>query len=301
MLNFLLIILKGLVLGLSIVLPGISGGTMAFVMGIYEKLIWEISKFKTRHLKNLFLCLSFKKKQIKKGVLFFRKTWDWAFLIPLIFGLVCSVLIFIVFASPIIEQYSLQFYSIICGLILASVYKPLKEMKKNAKTLVLLFLSFLINFFLFVWGENLSLFSGDLRPLIFVPIGFLVAMALVVPGISGSYLLLVLGLYEKTLLALRQGDILVIGFFSMGSILGILLTARLIKYFIKNYFDEIIALISGLILSSLYVVYPLPKESLEEILSFNLHKKIFLFCFVSSFLIFIVFNFFHGVKKKPVS
>ena len=174
-------------------------------------------------------------------------------------------------------------------------------MKKTVKIFFLLIFSFLINSFLFVWGDNLSLFSGEITPFGFLPIGFLVAMALIVPGISGSYLLLVLGLYKETLFALRQGDILVICFFSMGSILGIFLTARLIKYLIKNYFNETIALISGLILSSLYAIYPLPKETLEDVLSFGIQKNIFLFYFVNSFLIFIIFTFFHGVKKKPES
>ena len=298
MMMSLSLILKGFILGISIMLPGVSGGTMAFLMGIYEKLILEISKFRSKHFKNLFLCLSFKRKQIKNSTLLFWETWDWAFLIPLVFGITCSAIIFVIFAAPIIEQYSLQFYSIIFGFVLASVYKPFKEIRKTTNIFFLLILSFLVNFLLFILGENFSLFSGELISIVFLPIGFLVAIALIIPGISGAYLLLILGFYEKTLLSLRQGDWVVVCCFLMGAILGVLLTARLIKYLIKNYFNETVALILGFIFSSLYAIYPLPKKSLEDILSFDMEKRIFIFYFMISFVLFMIFSLFYKTNSQ---
>ncbi len=298
MIKSIVIILKGCVLGFSIMMPGISGGTMAFVMGIYEKLIGEISKFKTKHIKSLLSCLSFKKQKIKKSVALFRKTWEWSFLTPLIFGIVLAGVVFIAFASPFIKKYSLEFYSIIFGLVLASVFKPFQKVRKTTKIIVLFFLSFAGNTFLFISGSDLLLFSGALTPLVFIPVGFLVAMALIVPGISGSYLLLIFGLYEKTLQALRQGDILVMFCFLTGALLGVFLTARLIRYLIKNYFNETMALILGLILASLYAIYPLPKESWQDIFSFDIEKETFLLCSMLSFLIFMLFNLFYEIRKK---
>lgn len=294
-----IIILKGFVLGVSMALPGLSGGTMAFIMGIYEKLIEEISKLQRKHLNSLLLCLSFKRKQIKQSLVLFGETWDWAFLIPLILGIVFSIVIFVAFAPVFIEQYSLQFYSIVFGLVLASVFKPFKKMLKTARIFFLLFLSFVTNVVLFAFGANLSLFPGDLFPLIFIPVGFVVSAALIVPGLSGSYLLLIFGLYEKTLLALKQGELLVICCFLIGSITGILSTAKLIQYLIKNYFNETIAIILGLILGSLYAVYPLPKESLEVLLPFGIKEKIFLFYFISSFCAFLVLSLLYEKNSKP--
>lgn len=283
-------ILKGFVLGISMALPGLSGGTMAFILGIYEKLIEEISKAQKQHLNSLLLCLSFKKNQFKKSIVLFGETWDWPFFIPLIFGIVFSVVVFVAFAPIFIEQYSLQFYSIIFGLVLASVIKPFKKIRKTARIFLILFLSFIINVVLFALGTNLSLPAEEFSPFIFLPVGFVISAALIVPGLSGSYLLLIFGLYEKTLLALKQGELFVIFCFLIGAIVGILSTAKVIQHLIKNYFNETIAIILGLILGSLCAVYPLPKESLEEFLSFDIKEQIFLFYSISSFCTFLVFS-----------
>ena len=301
MLKIIILILKGFVLGISMALPGISGGTMAFIMEIYEKLIGEISKTQIKHLKSVFVCLSFKKQQIKQSILFYRNTWDWAFLMPLLFGIVLSAVIFVALAVPVIEKYSLEFYSLIFGLVLASVFKPFKDMNKTAKTLVLLFVSFSVNTILFAFGKELFLFSADsveLWPLIFLPVGFLVSSALIIPGISSSYLLLIFGLYEKTLQALRQGDLIVICFFLIGAVLGLFLMAKWIQKMIKNYFNETMAMILGLILGSLYSIYPLPKKSLEDFLAYDSQKQIFLFYFIISFSALMISSFFYEKKKS---
>lgn len=298
MLNPIVLILKGSILGVSMALPGVSGGTMAFIMGIYEKLIGEVSKMRTRHIKKLFLCLSFKRDQIKQSFLFFWTTWDWAFLIPLGFGVICSGVIFIAFAYPIIEAYSLEFYSLIFGLVLASIFKPFKEMKKTTKTFFLFFISFVINALCFMLGAKFLLFSGEPMAIVFLPVGFIISIALIIPGLSGSYLLLIFGLYEKTLLALKQGELLVICFFLIGLILGVFSIAKLIQWMIQNYFHETMAVILGLILGSLYAVYPLPKESLGDLLLFDAQKKIFLFYFVTSFFVFIILSLFYEKKQN---
>lgn len=299
MLKIIELILKGFGLGLAIILPGISGGTIAFIMGIYEKLIEEISKLKVRDIKRLTSLIFRNTKQIKKSALILKETWDWGFLIPLFFGVGCSMTLFVVFAAPIIDQYSLPFYSLIFGFVLASVFKPLKDMKKTTKTLSLMGLSFVINFFLFAFmEENALTLTGDLNPLFMLPIGFFISMALIVPGISGSYLLLVLGLYEKTLLNLREGNFLIICYFLIGATLGVIFTARWIRYLIKNHFHETIALILGLILGSLYAIYPLPKESFADLFTFDEQKRIFLVCFVISFLFLIGLDVFYKTKEK---
>ena len=114
---------------------------------------------------------------------------------------------------------------------------------------------------------NLAFFTMDTEvlnlqpnPLIFAPIGFLAAMTLIIPGISGSYLLLVLGLYETTLLALKSLDHLIISFFLMGVILGFILTAKAIKKVLTRHWDRSLAIILGLILGSVYSIYPLKNE-----------------------------------------
>ena len=299
MVKGLLLIFKGMLLGLSIILPGLSGGTMAFILGIYEKLITEISKFNSKHLKSFLLCFSLKKQRVKQSFFLLKNTWDWAFLFPIIFGTLCSVILFVSFAYPLLTQHSLEFYSLIFGLVLASLFTPFKEMKKTRKTISLLLLSFIINVFLFKYGKSLFIITEDLLPLFFLPVGFIVSVALMIPGISGSYLLLVFGLYEKTLMSLKQGNLLILFCFLFGALLGLFSIARLINYLIKNYFNETIAIILGLILGSLYIIYPLPKESLESILSFNLQKKIFLIYSILSVIVFLCLSLL--IKKEKIS
>ena len=298
MLNTVVLILKGFVLGVSMLLPGVSGGTIAFGLGIYEKLIREISKFQIQHLKALLVCFSFKKSKTKQSFLFFKKTWDWVFLIPLIFGLVLASVVFVVFALAIIKTYSLQFYSLVFGLILASVFKPFKKMKKTGKTFFLLIFSFIINGLIFSYGKALFLLPIELSDFMFLPIGFLISIALIIPGISGSYLLLIFGLYEKTLLALKQGDLFIIFYFFIGFLLGLVLVAKFIQHLIKRHFNETMAVIIGFVLSSLYIIYPLPKESLENILVFDTQKQIFCLYFLTSFLIFMSFDLFKKINKS---
>ena len=288
--------LKGFVLGLSMVLPGISGGTMAFVMGIYEKLITEISNFKIKHVKNLFLCFSFNKKQVQKNFSILKNSWDWTFLIPLIAGALIAFIFFVSLAGAFIEQYSMEFYSIIFGLILASLIAPLQLAKKDFSFFLFLFASFFLNFLLFVFGAEFVATPKEAGLLIFLPVGFLVSMALIIPGISGSYLLLILGLYEKTLSALKSLDFFVISVFSVGVMLGFLLTAKLIQKMLDKYWNESLAVILGLMLSSLYAIYPLEKN----FLIFNKSQAVFLSYMLGAFVCFIVFHFLLVSPKKTV-
>ena len=256
--NFILNVLKGAGLGLSMVLPGISGGTLAFIMGIYEKLIEEISAFKMSHIKSAFLCLSFDKNRIRTYFLTLKETWDWAFLFPLLIGMILSIVLFIRFAGDWIQTYSLIFYSFILGLILASLIPSFQKMRKSLHTFLFFMLSFSLNLAFFTMDTEVLNLQPS--PLIFAPIGFLAAMTLIIPGISGSYLLLVLGLYETTLLALKSLDHLIISFFLMGVILGFILTAKAIKKVLTRHWDRSLAIILGLILGSVYSIYPLKNE-----------------------------------------
>ena len=296
--NFFLIALKGFALGLSMVLPGISGGTIAFIIGIYEKLIKEISNFKIKHIKNFMLCFSFNKKQIKTNFTVLKNSWDWTFLIPLMLGAFIALILFVSFAGDFIAQYSFEFYSIIFGLIVASVIPTLRLAKKNLSFFLFLLGSFFLNFILFAFGSQFISINSELvsnskevSSLIFFPAGFLISMALIVPGISGSYLLLVLGLYEKTLFALKSLNLFVICIFIFGVLLGFLLTAKIIQKMLKKYWNQSLAVIIGLMLGSLYVVYPLEKSSLNDFLVFNKSQTLFLIYMLAGCICFLALHF----------
>ena len=258
-----ILFLRGVVLGVAILLPGVSGGTMAFVLGIYEKLIQELAHFKSSYIKSFLILFSFKKTQVKKHFLILKKAWDWPFLIPLFCGLFFSLVLFVIFVSDGIKEYSLIFYSLIFGLILGSLIPPFRQIKKSFSVLALFLLSLVLNHVLLTYGkEFFQLSAGDLPDFLFIPVGFLIAMALIVPGISGSYLLLILGLYEKTLLALKKGDFMIILCFVLGVFLGFIVTAKGIQKLLKKYWDQSLAIIMGLMAGSLYSLYPLKAKTL---------------------------------------
>ena len=181
-----------------------------------------------------------------------------AFLFPLLVGMSLAIVLFIRFAGDWIQTYSLIFYSFILGLILASLIRPFQQVQKSFHTFLLFMLSFSLNLALFTLDSEI--FSIQASPLLFAPIGFLVAMTLIIPGISGSYLLLVLGLYETTLLALKNLDRLIISLFLLGVTFGFVLTAKAIKKILTRHWDRSLAIILGLILASIYSIYPLKNK-----------------------------------------
>ena len=280
------------------ILPGVSGGTMAFIMGIYEKLIQEISNFKIKYVKNLILCFSFNKNQLKTNLSVLKNSWDWPFLIPLMLGALTALILFVILAGDFIKEYSFEFYSVIFGLILGSLIPAFQAVQKSLSFYFYLALSFFLNFILFAFAPEFVSPPKEVSALTFLPVGFLVSMALIVPGVSGSYLLLVLGLYEKTLSALKSLDFFILSIFALGVLLGFLLTAKLIQKMLKKYWNQSLAVILGLMLGSLYAVYPLEKSSLNDFLLLNKKQALFLIYMLLGFVCFILFHFVLFFRKK---
>ena len=236
------------------------------------------------------MCFSFNKKQFQIHFSLLKKSWDWSFLTPLICGILSALILFIIFAGEWIEQNSLIFYSFISGLVLAGLIPPFQQMEKSMRTLLFFLTSFVVNFALFTYGKTAFIISNEIPSFFFAPIGFLASMALIVPGVSGSYLLLILGLYEKTLFALKQLNLFIISFFMLGVILGFILTAKWIQKMLENYWNQSLAVILGLMLGSLYSLYPLK----ESPLSWNQDQKLFITCAGLGFFLFLFFHFYLG-------
>ena len=276
------VFLKGMVLGFSMFLPGVSGGTMAFVLGIYEKLLLEASKFQIQDLKVMH---SFKK-------------YDFLFLVPLIFGLICSLIAFVFLAPEWIENYKFQFHSLIFGFVLASCYVPFKKMKKTFQTLSFFIAASFISYACFAFPGLSFTMEESLSLWLFFPVGMIVALALVIPGLSGSYLLILLGFYNPLLRILRKGEILYLLIFSLGLVVGFLLMVRLMLFLLKKYPSEIMALILGLIVGSLPTLWPFSMEqgALDFFSSSLRDKTLFFVWFLFSFVPTFSLSFFYRKK-----
>ena len=262
------------------VLPGISGGTIAFVLGIYEKLLDEIQKIRFKQIKYLLNLVHFKKEERLKNFSLLLNSQEWSFIFPLILGSVFAIGFFVFIIPPFIAKYSLEFYSIIFSLILISLWSPFKKMRKNLKTLSLLVISFSINFLIFYMFQEFSIVQKQASLALFLPTGFLVASTLLVPGISGSYILILLGLYESLLIVVKDLNLLFLSYFFLGVVLGLITMSHLMKKILQKYLHETLSIILGLILGSLYSFWSFLDVSFQNWSFFQLSNTWFLIPFL---------------------
>lgn len=243
--------LKGCLLGLSMVFPGLSGGTVAFILNIYKKIIDEISKFNYQNLKLLFPLFP-----VTKSLPRFLKIFHWKFLWPLLLGVLFSSICFIYFSLSFIERYRLMFYILILILVILSLYDPFRKMNKNKETFSLLTLSFIFNLLFFYWAQKeVLLVREELFVLWFFPLGGLLALSFIVPGLSGSYVLVLFGVYELTIRHIQSFEWLPILLLFLGFVFGLLGVARLMKVVFEKHYHKTLAVILGLILGSLYSLW----------------------------------------------
>lgn len=259
--------LKGAILGLSSALPGISGGTAAFLLGIYEKLVSEVSKikigyfFKLPFYRKYPLTESYGAFTFFSSLKFYRnhpliKNFDWPFLMTLFSGAAITVFLFALLASPFIKTAPKAFKTLVFFLVLISLYFPLRNIKKTFRIWLLIIGTALFSAALFYSLKDSSLFSKSESVFWLFPAGLLAGPALVLPGLSGSYLLILFGIYENVLEAIKDLHIVSLVFFTSGVSFGGILMARFMKHLLNKYFHETSGVIIGLILGSLFLLQP---------------------------------------------
>ena len=284
--KFFLNFLIGIAIGFSSIIPGVSGGTTAFVLGVYHKLIDEIGKFTFKDFRFLIPFLN-KKNRVK----IFRKflTYhDWSFLFSIGFGVLASVALFTLYAPEWIAKHDFEFRAIIFGFILASLYFPLKNMKKTLDSFSCLILFFVLSVYIFYSVDSLgslNLILGEKNLFLYVIAGVITSLALVVPGISGAYLLILFGLYTPLLKALAGWHLSTLSFFALGLVIGFFIMTHIMRFLFKSYFHRIQAIVIGIICGSLISLWPFFKEEMvfnekgEEFIMYSVSTFIFVFLF----------------------
>ena len=232
-------------MGAADVVPGVSGGTMAFILGIYTRLLEAIRSFDLRLLKLLL------KGEFSAAI----KHTDIVFLLSLFTGIVVAVAFFtrIVPIPLLIHTDPEIIYGLFFGLILASIYVLIKEIK-NIKITAWLFL---------LIGIILALIIVNLVPrdtpndswFIFLA-GALAICAMVLPGISGSFILLVLGKYAYVFNAIGYFNLTVILPFAAGAIVGLMMFSRVLVWLLHHYYKNTLSLIIGILIGSLWLIWP---------------------------------------------
>jgi len=239
----LALFLNGMAMGAADVVPGVSGGTIALITGIYPKLLDAISNIKPSLLSEL----------SNKGFAFVAEKIHLKFLVTLFTGIFASVLTLAKGISYLLEFHPVLIWSFFLGLILGSILLMVKQIKgKRSIVIIAGLLGMLLAAgvgFLPV-GEDTSTL-----PYLFLS-GALAICAMILPGISGSFILVILGSYEPILQAVHQRDLKTIAVVGAGAIIGLLSFARILKWFFHRYPNATLAFMTGFIAGSIPAVWP---------------------------------------------
>lgn len=237
-------------MGAADVVPGVSGGTIAFISGIYEELLETINRLNLKTIKILF----------KNGFNEFWKAINGNFLASLLFGIAISVVSFAKGISFLLHNYPIELWSFFFGLVLASVLFVGKDIDRSkAGSWIALLLGVLIA--LYITQIKVGVYVNN--PWYLFLSGALAICAMILPGISGSFILVLLGSYETVLNAVHQRDLQTIAIIGAGAIVGLLSFSKLLKWTFDHYKNTTLALLTGFILGSLNKIWPW-KEVLES-------------------------------------
>lgn len=247
--NYLLLILRGCAMGAADVVPGVSGGTIAFITGIYEELIDSIKGIDLQAVK-LLLKLKFAD---------FWKKINGSFLLSVVLGIAISIFSLAKLMTWLLEHHPIYIWSFFFGLIIASSVLVAKEIKQwNIFTVIALITGACAAYTITVMTPAET---PDTWWFIILS-GAIAICAMILPGISGAFILLLLGKYSYILGAVSSLNIGVILLFIVGAIAGIISFSHLLSWLLKNYHTLTVSLLTGFMVGSLNKVWPW-KETIQ--------------------------------------
>ena len=239
-----LIFIRGLLMGSADIVPGVSGGTIALITGIYAHLIEAISKIRFGFLKPLF------KGDFSGFVSELLDEIDFKFFIPLVLGIGIAFLTLAKVVTYCMDAHTAVTYSFFLGLIIASAVILFKKL--NSINLKNIFFAFLGAVLTYIFVSLNPIAANHSLPILFIS-GMIAICAMILPGVSGSFLLLLLGQYKYMLNALHQLHFTEIIVFVVGAVIGILGFSKILNYLLKNYEEATMAFLIGVMVGSLKV------------------------------------------------
>ncbi|SEB75735.1 putative membrane protein [Tenacibaculum sp. MAR_2009_124] len=245
--DYLVIGLKGIAMGAADVVPGVSGGTIAFISGIYEELLTSISNI------NLGLFKTLKKEGLKKA----WEKLNGNFLLALFIGILTSVFSLANAIKWLLKNEPVLLWAFFFGLVLASILYIGKQVEKwNLTGVVLGVLGVVLGYVITIVP---SIGGQEAGYLFLIFSGALASCAMILPGISGSYILLLIGVYPLVMKALSDRDLVLISVIAVGVIIGLTTFSKLLKWLFLNYKNEMLISLTGIMLGSLNKVWPWKK------------------------------------------
>lgn len=235
--------LKGMAMGAADVVPGVSGGTVAFITNIYDELIESIHSIGPKTLITL----------RREGLASAWHSINGNFLLTLFLGIATSILSLAKVITHLLATQPILVWAFFFGLIVISAIFIAKQIEAwNVKTIATLIVGVIVAWHL----SSLTPQVVEATPLMIVGSGALAICAMILPGISGSFILLMLGMYAPILGAIKAFDIGVVALFGSGAVIGLLSFSRLLDWLLKNVRSVTLALLTGFMVGSLNKVWP---------------------------------------------
>ena len=256
MINSSLNFLRGVLIGIAEVIPGVSGGTLALITGIYSRLLNNIDLL-FKSLRNI---------SHPKIMATNLKALEWKFLLPVFIGMAIALITTASFMEGLLESNPIELRAVFAGLVAAGIYIPYKmSVKVNGdnwalRDYLLALIGALAAFFLTGLPQGEVSNPGPI--LIFFSAAIAIC-ALVLPGISGSFLLLTIGMYSATIGALNDRDLQYLLIFALGALLGLASFVSFLKFLLSQRARPTLVLLAGLMLGSLRALWPWQGEDRE--------------------------------------
>ena len=244
--DYFILVFKGMAMGAADVVPGVSGGTIAFISGIYEELIATLNSINLNSLKTLKL----------QGVSATWKKINGNFLLALFGGILLSILSLSKLVAWLLHEEPVLLWAFFFGLVLASIIFVLKKINQwNSAVFLGLILG---GVFAYQLTQLTALGNSDSNWYLFLS-GAIAICAMILPGISGAFILVILGSYANVLQALNDKDIAKITIFMTGALIGILSFSRLLKWLFKRFKNMTLAVLTGFMIGALSKIWPWKK------------------------------------------
>lgn len=256
MLRVIVNLIRGGLIGVAEVIPGVSGGTIALIVGIYRTVIDAIADVVMAGRQILRISPGG-----TSGAMRTIRSLPWGLLIPVGIGMGVAVVLGARLIEPLLEEHPVQMLALFFGLVLAGIWVPAHMVHRGVgwrPSYVIAALVAAVVLF-FVTGLPPATIA-DPNPLIVMAAAAVAICALVLPGVSGSFLLLSLGLYEPTIQAVNDRDLLYIGAFAVGAIVGLGAFVTLLKWLLEHRAGITLAILTGLMLGSLRALWPWQTE-----------------------------------------
>ncbi|HNS30809.1 MAG TPA: DUF368 domain-containing protein [Tenuifilaceae bacterium] len=246
--EYSLYLVKGMGMGAANVIPGVSGGTIALITGIFERIIHAIKSIDLIALRLLF------KGKIKELL----ERVDFYFLVAVLSGMVISIVTFAKLFKYLFANYPIYIWSFFFGLIVISIFYVGKTISKWKFSVII---SFVVGTAVAVWISYMNPAAPNDSTLYLMICGVVAVCSMILPGISGSFVLILMGNYELIMIdAVSEGNIGILAPAVFGGIVGILALSHVLSWIFKKYKDQTISLLTGFILGSVSILWPWKDE-----------------------------------------